>query len=271
MLQSLVEMLNYPFIVRALIVGGLVALCAALLGVSLVLKRYSMIGDGLSHVGFGALSVAMVMNIAPMAVAVPVVLISAFLMLRLSQNSKINSDSLIALIATVSLALGVFITSLSSGLNADVNSYMFGSIFAISDSDVTLSIILSVIVLALFIFFYNKLFAVTFDENFARATGTRAGVYNMLLALLVAITIVIGMRIMGTMLISGLIVFPALSAMRISKSFRSVVICSAIISVICFIAGICLSYLAGAPAGASIVIVNAVAFVLCIGIGKIKS
>ena len=224
MLEILHDLFSYTFIVRALIVGTLVSLCAALLGVSLVLKRYSMIGDGLSHVGFGALAVAMAFNWAPLPVAIPVVVVAAFLLLRLSENSKIKGDSAIALIASSSLAIGVTVISLASGQNADVYSYMFGSILAMKESDVYISIALSVVVLILFIVFYNKIFAVTFDENFAKATGTRANLYNMLIALLTAVTIVVGMRIMGTMLISSLIIFPALSAMRIFRQFRSVVI-----------------------------------------------
>ena len=197
------ELFSYSFLVRALIVGSLVALCAALLGVSLVLKRYSMIGDGLSHVGFGALSIAMAMNAAPLAVAIPVVIVAAFLLLRISQNSRLGGDSAIALISSGALAAGVLVTSLTSGLNADVYSYMFGSILAMSEGDVYLSLALAAVVLVLFIVFYNRIFAITFDESFARATGTRVSRYNMLLALLTALTIVIGMRIMGTMLISG--------------------------------------------------------------------
>lgn len=196
------ELFSYSFLVRALIVGSLVALCAALLGVSLVLKRYSMIGDGLSHVGFGALSIAMAMNAAPLAVAIPVVIVAAFLLLRISQNSRLGGDSAIALISSGALAAGVLVTSLTSGLNADVYSYMFGSILAMSEGDVYLSLALAAVVLVLFIVFYNRIFAITFDESFARATGTRVSRYNMLLALLTALTIVIGMRIMGTMLIS---------------------------------------------------------------------
>ena len=270
MLEILHDLFSYTFIVRALIVGTLVSLCAALLGVSLVLKRYSMIGDGLSHVGFGALAVAMAFNWAPLPVAIPVVVVAAFLLLRLSENSKIKGDSAIALIASSSLAIGVTVISLASGQNADVYSYMFGSILAMKESDVYVSIALSVVVLILFIVFYNKIFAVTFDENFAKATGTRANLYNMLIALLTAVTIVVGMRIMGTMLISSLIIFPALSAMRIFRQFRSVVIASAVISIICFFIGLVTSYAFSTPTGASIVIVNLIVFLLCFAAGLIR-
>ncbi len=270
MLQVLHDLFSYTFIVRALIVGTLVSLCAALLGVSLVLKRYSMIGDGLSHVGFGALAVAMAFNWAPLPVAIPVVVAAAFFLLRLSGNSKIKGDSAIALIASSSLAIGVTVISLSSGQNMDVYSYMFGSILAMTESDVYISIALSTVVLVLFIVFYNRIFAVTFDENFAKATGIRANLYNMLIALLTAVTIVIGMRIMGTMLISSLIIFPALSAMRIFRQFRCVVIASAVISILCFFIGLVASYALATPTGASIVIVNLIMFLLCFAAGAVR-
>jgi zinc transport system permease protein len=263
------ELFSYTFILRALTVGMLVSLCSALLGVSLVLKRYSMIGDGLSHVGFGALSVAMAMNMAPLQVSVPVVVAAAFLLLRISENSRIKGDAAIALISSSSIAVGVIVTSLTSGMNADVYNFLFGSILAMSRGDVFLSVILSAIVLLLFIFFYNKIFAVTFDENFARATGTRAGIYNMLIALLTAVTIVVGMRIMGSLLISSLIIFPALSSMRIFRSFRGVIVTSAVVSVVCFFWGITVSYAFDTPAGASIVAVNLLAFGICCLVGLI--
>lgn len=249
---------SYGFLVRALIVGTLVSLCAALLGVTLVLKRYSMIGDGLAHVGFGALSVALALNVAPLKVSIPVVMIAAVLLLRISENSKIKGDAAIALISSSAIAIGVIVTSLTSGLNVDIYSYMFGSILAMSSSDVVLSVILSAAVLILFIVFYNKIFAVTFDENFATATGTKAKWYNLLIALLTACTIVVGMRIMGTMLISSLIIFPALSSMRVFHGFKLVVISSAVISVFCFFWGIVVSFGFSLPAGASIVVVNLV-------------
>lgn len=259
---------NTPILMRALLVGILVSLCAALLGVSLVLKRYSMIGDGLSHVGFGALAFAAVMNWAPMAVAVPVVIAAAFLLLRISGSSRIKGDSAIALISTGALALGVMAVSVS-GMNSDLDSYLFGSILAISESDVVISVILALLVLVLFIFFYTKIFAITFDENFARATGTKAGAYNMLIALLTALTIVIGMRMMGSMLISSLIIFPALCSMRVFKSFRAVTVCSAVISVVTFIAGMVISYELGTPSGASIVCVNILCFAVFTAIGAV--
>jgi zinc transport system permease protein len=258
----LAEMFSYTFIVRAFIVGTLVSLCAALLGVSLVLKRYSMIGDGLSHVGFGSLALATALNLAPLAVSIPVIIAAAFLLLRLSENSKIKGDAAIALICTSSLAIGVVIISMTTGMNTDVCNYLFGSILAMSKTDVHLSIALSVTVLTLFIVFYNKLFAITFDETFAKATGVKTGVYNMLIAFLTAITIVLGMRMMGAMLISSLIIFPALTSMRLFKKFKSVTICSGLLSVACFFAGVIISYVYATPTGASVVMINIFAFIL---------
>ncbi|MDR1560060.1 MAG: metal ABC transporter permease [Clostridiales bacterium] len=262
MIDRLIEMFAYAFLVRAIAVGLLVSLCAALLGVSLVLKRYSMIGDGLSHVGFGALAIATAMNAAPLSVAIPVVVLAAFLLLRLSENSKIKGDAAVALISTGALAVGVMVISFTSGMNTDVYNYMFGSILTMSKSDVALSIILAVVVLALFVLFYNRIFAVTFDENFARAIGINTGLYNMLIAFLTAITIVLGMRMMGALLISSLIIFPALTSMRVCKRFISVTICSAAVSVLCFLTGVILSFLFAAPTGASVVLVNIAAFFL---------
>lgn len=271
MIEILKEIFSAPILVRALIVGILVSLCAALLGVSLVLKRYSMIGDGLSHVGFGALAVASVMNLAPMAVAIPVVILAAFLLLRLSSNSKIKGDSAIALISTGALAVGVMAVSVSKGMNIDLNSYLFGSIISVSGGDVIISVILASAVLLMFIFFYTKIFAITFDESFAKATGINVNIYNMLIALLTAVTIVIGMRLMGSMLISSLIIFPALCSMRVFKSFKSVTICSAVVSVATFIIGMLISYAADTPCGASIVCVNIAAFVFFFIAGTVVS
>ena len=267
MIDVLAEMFSYNFLVRAVVVGLLVSLCAALLGVSLVLKRYSMIGDGLSHVGFGALAIATAMNAAPLAVSIPIVVLSAFLLLRLSENSKIKGDAAIALFSTSALAIGVLVISMTTGMNTDVCNYLFGSILAMSKSDVTLSLILCAVVLVLFVLFYNKIFAVTFDETFARASGLHTGLYNMLIALLTALTIVLGMRMMGALLITSLIIFPALTSMRLCKRFRSVIICSAIISLVCFFAGVVISYLYATPTGASVVAMNMITFAVFTAIG----
>lgn len=259
---TLAEMFSYAFLVRAFIVGALVSVCSALLGVSLVLKRYSMIGDGLSHVGFGALALATAFNAAPLTVSIPIVIAAAFLLLRLGEKSLIRGDAAIALISTSSLALGVIVISLTTGMNTDVCNYLFGSILAMSKSDVYLSIGLSITVLILFVLFYHKLFAITFDEAFAGATGVKTGVYNMLIAFLTAITIVLGMRMMGAVLISALLIFPALTSMRIFKKFRSVSISAVCVSIVCFFAGIVISYLYAMPAGASVVLVNIAGFLL---------
>lgn len=256
------EMLSYPFLVRALLGGILVSLCASLLGVSLVLKRYSMIGDGLSHVSFGALSVAMAIGWSPLKVSIPVVILAAFFLLRITESGKIKSDAAIAMISASALAIGIVVTSLTTGMTTDVSSYMFGSILAMSREDVALSVLLSVVVLGLFVFCYNKVFAVTFDENFARATGVRVGMYNVLIAVLTAVTIVLGMRMMGAMLISSLIIFPAITSMRLFKSFRGVVLSSGFLSVVCFCIGMVVSYRLSTPAGASVVLVNLAAFVV---------
>jgi zinc transport system permease protein len=262
MINTLIEMFSYTFLVRAFIVGALVSICAALLGVSLVLKRYSMIGDGLSHVGFGSLALATALHTAPLTVAIPIVIAAAFLLLRLSENSKIKGDAAVALISTGSLAIGVVIISQTTGMNTDVCNYLFGSILAMAKTDVYLSIALSVVVLVLFILFYNKLFVITFDETFAKASGIKTGLYNMLIAFLTALTIVLGMRMMGALLISSLIIFPALSSMRIFKKFRSVTICAAVVSILCFFIGVIISYLYVTPTGASVVIVNIIVFIL---------
>ena len=253
---------TYPFVRYALIVGVLIALCSSLLGVTLVLKRFSFIGDGLSHVGFGAMAVAMALGAAPLAVALPVVILAAFFLLRLSRGSGLAGDSAIALVSSGALAIGVVATSLSSGSNVDVMNYLFGSILTMTAADVKLAVLLSLAVLLLFLLLYHRIFAVTFDETFACATGIRANLYNMVLALLTAVTIVIGMRLMGTLLISSLIIFPALSAMRISRSFLGVTVGAAVLSVVCFWVGVLASFLLSTPTGASVVLVDLAVFLL---------
>ena len=246
-MSLLLEMFTYPFIVRAFVEGILVSLCAALLGVPLVLKRYSMIGDGLSHVSFGALSIAVACGWAPLPVSIPVVILAALGLLRLTENSRMGADAAIAVVSASSLAAGVIVTSLTT---------------------VALSAGLSAAVLLLFVLFYHKLFAITFDESFSRATGVRVGLYNTFLSVLTALTIVLGMRMMGAMLISSLVIFPALSAMRVRKSFRGVVILAGILSVTCFCAGLTASYLLSTPVGATVVIADLLAFLVCSIVGK---
>ena len=271
MLDKLIEMFSYPFMVRAILVGTMVSLCSALLGVSLVLKRYSMIGDGLSHVGFGALAIAAAANAAPLTVAIPVVVLAAVLLLRISGSSKIKGDAAIALISTSALAVGVMVISMTTGMNTDVYNYMFGSILAMSSGDVRMSVLLSAAVLILYILFYHKIFAITFDETFALATGVKANLYNTLIAVLTAVTIVLGMRMMGALLISSLIIFPALTSMRVCRTFKSVVINSAVISVVCLFIGITVSYVWATPAGASVVIVNIAALLIYTIAGAVKN
>ena len=268
MFETIAEMFSYGFIVRAFIVGTLVSLCAALLGVTLVLKRYSMIGDGLSHVGFGALAIAASLNLAPLQVAVPVIIIAAFLLLRLSEKSKIRGDAAIAIISSTALAIGVVCVSIS-GVNTDLNSYLFGSILATTNADAVMCAVLALIVIVIFVLFYNKIFAVTFDENFARATGTRANAYNLLIAVVIAVIIVLAMNLVGSLLISALVIFPALSAMRLFKSFRSVTISAAVMSVLSATAGILISILVGTPVGSTIVAVDIAVFLVSYGIGRI--
>lgn len=266
MLEYLSEMFSYTFLRYALIVGVLVSLCAALLGVLLVLRRFSMIGDGLSHVGFGALSVAYALSAAPMAVAVPVVIAAAFLLLGLSENKKIKGDSAIAVVSSSALAIGVVANALAGGSATDLNGYLFGSILALEKSDVILSVILSVVVIVLFVLFKNRIFAVTFDAPFAKSAGVHVRFYNMLLALLIAITVVVGMQIVGSMLISSLIIFPALAAMQIAESFRGVILLSAVLSVVSFLVGLLCSLTL--PAGAMIVLCNLAMLLVCTVIGK---
>lgn len=270
MIDLIAEMLSYKFLVRAATVGLMVSLCAALLGVSLVLKRYSMIGDGLSHVGFGALAAAVATGASPLGLSIPVVIVAAVLLMRLTDGSGIKGDAAIGLISTSSLAAGVTAISLSSGINTDVCNYMFGSILAMSKGDVRLSVATSAAVLLLFLLCYNRIFAVTFDENFARATGVNAGRYNMVIAALTGVTIAVGMRLMGALLISGLIIFPAVTSMRLFKSFRGVVLSSAAVSLSSYLAGLVLSYAAGLPAGASVVLVNLVFFLAFAAAGRIR-
>lgn len=270
MLDIINDFFKYEFLQRALIVGLLVSLSASLLGVSLVLKRFSMIGDGLSHVGFGAVSIAAALNMAPLKFSIPVIVAAAFFLLKLSRNSKINGDAAIAIISSSSLAIGVFINSLSVNIKSDLNSYMFGSILAISNEDLIISIILSLVVITLFILFYNRIFSITFDESFAKATGINSDFYTMLIAFLTAITTVIGMRLMGALLMSSFLIFPALTSMHICRSFRSVVTSSAIVATICFITGLMISYKLDTPIGSTIVIANLTLFLVSFAVGKVK-
>lgn len=275
MIGKLALYLQYPFVRYALIVGVLIALCSSLLGVTLVLKRYSFIGDGLSHVAFGTTAIAAVLNLTnEMLLVLPVTVISAILLLRAGQNAKIKGDAAIAMISVGALAFGYLIMNLfsaSSNLSGDVCSTLFGStsILTLSRREVWLCAVLSVLVVAIFILFYNKIFAVTFDEDFSTATGTKSSAYNLLIAVIIAVIIVLAMNLVGSLLISALLIFPALSAMRLFKSFKSVTICSGVLSVLCAFLGIIVSILAGTPVGSTIVAADVVAFVVCYGWGRI--
>lgn len=256
-----VDFFSFSFLLRALIGGSLVALCASLLGTSLVLTRYAMIGDGLSHVAFGALAVAVAFSTSPLLVSLPVVMAAAFLLLRLSSSGRLRGDAAIAMLSSASMAVGVIVISLTKGMNTDLYSFMFGSILSMTRGDLTMAVALSLAVALIFVFSYNKLFAVTFDENFARASGIGAGLWNGLLAVLASVTIVLGMRMMGAILIASLIIFP-LSAMRLCGSFKGVTMVSALSSLVCFTSGLFLSYGLDLPSGPVIVLVNAGCFLL---------
>ena len=269
-MKILIEMLSYPFLVRALMVGVLVSLCAALLGTSLVLKRYSMIGDGLSHVGFAALACAYPFGFSPLYISIPVCIAAAFFLLQLKDSSKIKGDAATALMCSGALAVGIMVISLTTGMNTDVCNYMFGSILAMSSSDLYLSIVLGIAVLTLYVLFFNRIFAVTFDETFAGATGVNVRLYNMVIAILTAVTVVLGMRMMGTLLISSLIVFPSLTAMRVTRKFKVTVILSAFLAVFCFMTGLVFSYLHAVPTGACIVVTNIILFLLFFIVEKVK-
>ncbi len=268
--------LQYPFVRYALIVGVLIALCSSLLGVTLVLKRFSFIGDGLSHVAFGAMSIAAVLNLTnKMTLVLPITIICAVMLLRTGNDSKIKGDAAIAMISVGALAFGYLIMNIfstSSNLTGDVCSTLFGStsILTLTGGEVWLCMILSILVVLFFIFFYNKIFAVTFDEDFARAAGTNASLYNLLVAIVIAVIIVLAMNLVGSLLISALVIFPALSAMRIFNNFKSVTVCSAILSVLSALSGIMISILAGTPVGSTIVAADVAVFLTCCIIGCIK-
>ena len=274
MAETLITYLEYPFVRNALIVGVLISLCSSLLGVTLVLKRFSFIGDGLSHVAFGGIAIAAVMNVTnEMLIVLPVTVISAILLLRTGQNTKIKGDAAIAMISVGALAFGYLLMNIfssSSNVSGDVCTTLFGStsILTLSSWEVALCIVLSILVVLIFVLFYNKIFAVTFDEDFAIAAGTDANRYNLLIAIIVAVIIVLAMNLVGSLLISALVIFPALSAMRLYDNFKSVTICSAILSVICSLLGMIISILGGTPVGSTIVAVDVAAFLICYVAGR---
>lgn len=274
MLDQLIQYFSFPFVRYAFIVGILIALCSSLLGVTLVLKRFSFIGDGLSHVAFGAMAIAAVLNLSNnMLIVLPVTILAAVLLLQTGKNAKIQGDASIAMISVSSLALGYLlmnIFSTNANISGDVCSTLFGStsILTLKRSQVILCAILSILVILSFIIFYNKIFAVTFDENFAQAIGTHAKIYNLVIAIIIAVIIVLAMNLVGSLLISALVIFPSLSAMRLFKTFKSVTICSASVSVICAVTGLLISLLAGTPVGSTIVAINLLAFIIFTVISK---
>lgn len=276
MTDKLIYYLQFPFVRYALIVGVLIALCSSLFGVTLVLKRFSFIGDGLSHAAFGVMCLAGVLNLSnEMALVLPVTVLFAIILINSGNRVKIKGDAAIALLSVSSLALGYLLVNIfgtSANVSGDVCSTLFGStsILTLTTADVWICIILSVLALTVFLLFYNKIFAVTFDENFARATGSGAKVYNLILAVSIAVIIVLAMNLVGSLLITALIIFPALSSMRLFKNFRSVTVFSALISVICAALGIIISIIVGTPVGSTIVASNLVVFILCSLIGKLK-
>ncbi|MBQ9219751.1 metal ABC transporter permease [Succinivibrio sp.] len=270
MIDSIVQMFSYSFMVRAFITGLFISACASIIGVSLVLKHYSMMGDGLSHVGFGTLAIAVVLNQSPLYLSLPVVMLCAFLLLSLSKRSKIHADAAIALISTSALALGVMLLSVTTGMNTDVCNYLFGSILGMKISDMYLTILLCSVIIVLYVLFYPKIFAITFDETFAKASGLKVKYYNLALALMSAVIITLGMRMMGALLISNLIVIPALTAMRVCRSFKNVVLYSLAISLICFATGLYVSYEFSTPTGASIVLINVALFLVHVLIEKLR-
>ncbi len=269
-MNSFFEMFSYQFIVYALVVGISISICAALLGTSLVLKRNSMIGDGLSHVGFGACAIAIALNWAPLAFAIPIVIIASFLILKLSEKSKIHGDSAIALVASASLAIG-YIVIHTSGTNIDVENYLYGSILGITKQELIMSVSLSIVVIIAFVLLYNKIFAITFDESFMKSTGGKTEIYNIIISVLCSITVVLGMKLMGALLITSLIIFPTISARQLFKTYKSVVIASVVISVLCFFIGMVMNYYIDLPIGSTIVVVNLCVLLILMATSKIMN
>ena len=261
-LEKFLEMWQYQFMVKALVVGVVLAVTAGLIGVSLVLRRKAMIGDGLSHVGFGAFAIATVIGVMPLQMALPIVILAAILILQVNQKSKVDADALIAMLSAGALAVGTLVISVVKGVNTDINNYLFGSILALDDFDVVAGVIFSLIVIGFFVVKYHEIFAMTFDENFAKSIGLKTERLNTIFAILCAVVVVLGMRLVGALLISSLIIFPTVTAMQVVKSFKAVVFTSVVISVFCMVMGIIFSYFVATPTGATIVIFNVMAFLV---------
>lgn len=269
-MEFITQIFSYPFARRAIIAGLLLSVSAALIGVNLVLKRFSMLGDGLSHVSFGAAAVGLACGVAPLQFSIPIVIIAAFLLLRLGRSSKINGDAATAIVSSSALAVGITVATLTTGMNTDISNYMFGSILALGKGEVVVAAVCGVVIITIYVLFYQKIFAVTFDEDFAAVTGVKAKWYNSINAVLTAVTVVIGMRIMGALLISSIITFPALSSMRICKHYKCTVIVAAVVSVVSFLTGLLLSFAFDIPAGAAVVLTNLTAFLILSLVGKVK-
>ncbi len=269
-ITSIFKLLSYAFVQRALIVGFLIAISSSFLGIFLVLRKYSMIGDGLAHVSFATVALALVLNQSPLIISIPIVSLASLLILKLSEENRIGGDAAIGLIASTSLAIGVFITSISNGFSVDLSSYLFGSILIIAQSDVYLSLVLTVLIVSLVLVFYQDLFAMTYDLDYAKVSGRQTKRLNQLLSILTAITIVLGIRVVGTMLISSLIIFPTVSALRLSKGFKSTIIWAVIIAIISVMSGILISVTLDFPTGSSIVLINALLFGLISLITMVK-
>ncbi|OGO80544.1 MAG: ABC transporter [Clostridiales bacterium GWC2_40_7] len=260
--EGIIEAVQYDFILKALLVGSLIAICCSLLGAFLVLKKLSLIGDGLAHVSFASVAIALLFSASPLLISIPMVILASFVILKLNEKADLHGDAAIGLVSSFSIAAGVLIASLANGFNVDLMSYLFGSILVISNMDVIISMVLSALVILMVLLFYNNLFAITYDEEFARVAGLNTRLMNYLIAVLTSITIAIGIRIVGTMLISSLIIFPTVTALQISKGFKGTMVISAVVSVLCVIFGVFLSYLFSLPTGAAIVMLNAAIFLV---------
>ncbi len=268
--KMIIEALQYDFILKALLVGSLISICCSCLGVFLVLKKFSMIGDGLAHVSFATVAIALLLSASQLIVSIPIVILASFLILKLNEKADLHGDAAIGLVSSFSIALGVLISSMAKGFNVDLMSYLFGSILVISDMDVRISIALSVVVILMVFFFYNSLVAITYDEEFAKVMGLNTNAMNYLVAMLTSITIAAGIRVVGTMLISSLIIFPTVTALQLSRGFKGTIIISSIVSVSCVIMGVFLSFIFNLPTGACIVILNALCFAIFFCIKKLN-
>lgn len=270
-ISLIIEAVRYDFILKALLVGSLIAVCCSFLGIFLVLKKYSMIGDGLAHVSFATIAIALLLSFSPLFVSIPLVILSSFLILKLNEKADLHGDAAIGLVSSFALALGVLISSVAKGFNVDLFSYLFGSILVIGNTEVVLSVVLSVVVIAVIFYFYNNLFAITYDEEFAKVIGLNTKAFNYLISVLTSITIVLGIRVVGTMLISSLIIFPTVTALQVARGFKSTILVSAVVSVLCVIIGVFLSFILNLPTGATIVMLNAICFALFFLVRKLKN